>query len=365
MSRRSGQSGQVVERGLQWIGRYYVDVPGQDKRVRKSIPIGSTKVMGKFEAKRKLKDLIEEQGVNKPAHLERSVNSIKTFSEQSKWFEENVLPLHKDSSQNSSKYNLKCHLVPHFKDMFIDEIRSQQVQEWLTLMGKKISEQRKKRLEPKTIQNVYKVLRLVLPEQSKTWSVKLPSLIQKEQRYFTPEEAQRLVDAAEGQYKVLFALMFAAGMRISELAGLRVEDVNFKESIIHIRRSMFIHKEVTPKTAAGYRNVDIDSATLDMLKKFIGKRKDGRLFVSKKGTALVGGNINREVLKPICKELGIPEGTTHAFRHGRISVLVQNGVPGELIKKWVGHTDLRTTARYSHFPSEYRKEVVSKLAIKS
>jgi integrase len=210
-----------------------------------------------------------------------------------------------------------------------------------------------------------KVLRLVLPEQSKTWSVKLPSLIQKEQRYFTPEEAQRLVDAAEGQYKVLFALMFAAGMRISELAGLRVEDVNFKESIIHIRRSMFIHKEVTPKTAAGYRNVDIDSATLDMLKKFIGKRKDGRLFVSKKGTALVGGNINREVLKPICKELGIPEGTTHAFRHGRISVLVQNGVPGELIKKWVGHTDLRTTARYSHFPSEYRKEVVSKLAIKS
>jgi integrase len=365
MSRRSGQSGQVVERGLQWIGRYYVDVPGQDKRVRKSIPIGYTKTMGKFEARRKLKDLIEEQGINKPAHLERSVNSIKTFSQQADWFLENVLPLHKRSSQNSSKYNLKRHLVPHFKDMYVDEIKSQQVQEWLTLMGRKISEQKKKRLAPKTIQNVYKVLRLVLPEQSKTWSVKLPSLIQKEQRYFTPEEAQRIVDAAEGQYKVLFALHFAAGMRISELTGLRVEDVNFKESIIHIGRSMFIQEEDTPKTAAGHRNVDIDSATLDMLKEFIGKRKDGRLFLSKRGTALVGNNINREVLKPTCRKLGIPEGTTHAFRHGRISVLVQNGVPGELIKKWVGHTDLRTTARYSHFPSEYRKEVVSKLAIKS
>jgi hypothetical protein len=36
------------------------------------------------------------------------------------------------------------------------------------------------------------------------------------------------------------------------------------------------------------RNVDIDSATLDLLKEFIGMRKEGRLLVSKKGTALVG-----------------------------------------------------------------------------
>ncbi len=73
-------------------------------------------------------------------------------------------------------------------------------------------------------------------------------------------------------------------------------------------------------------------------------------------------NVNRYVLKPLCKKLGIPIGTTHAFRHGRISVLHQNNVPGDLIKKWVGHTSLKTTSNYTHFPTEYGQKVVSELA---
>jgi hypothetical protein len=42
-------------------------------------------------------------------------------------------------------------------------------------------------------------------------------------------------------------------------------------------------------------------------------------------------------------------------------ILQQNNVPGDLIKKWVGHTNLKTTSRYSYFPSDYRKEMVAKL----
>src|SRR5216683_2142614 len=40
MSRRSGQSGTVVKKGCMWHVRYYVDLRGQEKRQRKSVPIG-------------------------------------------------------------------------------------------------------------------------------------------------------------------------------------------------------------------------------------------------------------------------------------------------------------------------------------
>jgi integrase len=73
----------------------------------------------------------------------------------------------------------------------------------------------------------------------------------------------------------------------------------------------------------------------------------------------VNGNVNRYVLKPLCKKLEIPIGTTHAFRHGRVSLLQQNGVPGDLIKKWIGHTSLRTTSKYSHFTPAFRKKVAA------
>jgi integrase len=168
-----------------------------------------------------------------------------------------------------------------------------------------------------------------------------------------------IIDAAEGQYKVLFALQFATGMRFGEAAGLHVEDLDFKESVIRIRRSTFVHQEVTTKTKAGFREIDVDPTMMKMVKDYLGDRQSGRVFESKNGTPLVNGNVNRYVLKPLCKKLEIPIGTTHAFRHGRVSLLQQNSVPGDLIKKWIGHTSLRTTSKYSHFTPSFRKKVAA------
>jgi integrase len=98
-----------------------------------------------------------------------------------------------------------------------------------------------------------------------------------------------------------------------------------------------------------------------IVKEHIGDRKNGRVFNSEKGTPLVVNNVNRHILKPLCRKLKIPVGATHAWRHGRISILQQNNAPGDLIKKWGGHTNLKTSSRYSHFLSDYRKEIVSKL----
>jgi integrase len=73
------------------------------------------------------------------------------------------------------------------------------------------------------------------------------------------------------------------------------------------------------------------------------------------------GNVNRYVLKPILRKLDLPIGTTHAFRHGAVSRFQEASVHGDLIKKWVGHTSLKMTSRYTHFSTKHRKDEVKRL----
>ena len=57
MSKRSGQSGYVLLRNDRWIGRFYVDVPGQTNRTRKAVVLGMKNELTKPQAKMKLKTI--------------------------------------------------------------------------------------------------------------------------------------------------------------------------------------------------------------------------------------------------------------------------------------------------------------------
>ena len=90
MSRRSGQKGQVVKKGSMWHVRFYVDVAGQEKRQRRSVPIGPCKGKNKLtkpEAERKGAEIIASLGVNTIEHLERATNlsPVVTFRQRVEW----------------------------------------------------------------------------------------------------------------------------------------------------------------------------------------------------------------------------------------------------------------------------------------
>src|SRR6266850_1957857 len=343
MSRRSGQSGYVVVKGSSYHGRYWADVPDGQSRVRKSIYIGPMEEMTKPEAKRQLRKILEQIGVNTEAYLNKAINPSETFLQKATRWENTELILCKPSSL-SIPYVIKKHLTPTFGALSLDVITEDKVKAWVANLVKQ------GKLAPKSIHNVWKILRIILGKKHTLgWTINMPRIPRKEQRYFTPEEVKKIIHKAPGQFATVFALQFEAGMRFGELAGLHIEDLDFERSIIHIRRSTFRAIETSPKTDAGYRDVNVNPEVMIMLKKHIKDRKSGRLFMNRKGGPLVHGNVNRYVLKPICKELTIPIGTTHAFRHGRVSVLMQNEVPSLLIKEWVGHTSFKTTEKYGHF----------------
>jgi integrase len=362
MSKRSGQSGQVFLRNDRWVGRFYVDVAGQTSRVRKAVVLGMKSEITKPQARLKLKTMLSDEGVNTPEHLERSLRPATVFDTVADLWESKRLPQLKESSKYSVPKLLAKHLRPHFGSMALEEIKTGNVNDW-------IAEMQSKKLEPKTIHNLWKLFRAIMnwhaqqsDESKRAWYPMLPTIPEDEQRWFTQLEFRRLVEAADGQYKLLFHLAGSSGLRAGELFGLHVEDLNSDRGVVRVRRSVWRGQEVTPKTRKGYRDVFIDSTTAQMLRDHLGSRTAGRVFQTRTGTPLDTSNVLSEVLYPLCDRLSIRRGGLHAFRHGRVSHLQANNVPSDFTKAQVGHSSLRTTSGYTHFSEAFARETVERLA---
>lgn len=366
MAFRSGQSGTVVRKGQMWHGRYYVDVPGEEQRRKVSVPLGSIQSIKKTEAKRKLRAMLEEMGLNEDTHLERTEAGARTFGSEAAWWKENRLPIFKPSCQETMGSHLDKYLLPRFGSLPIAAIDERRVQEFIAdLMRTEYTWPNgvSKKLSPKSIRNIVGVLKQILGESVwREWKLSLPEVPLKEQRCFSPDEMRQIVNAAEGQWKVLFATLASTGLRCGEEFGLHVEDLDLDAGRIYVRRSIWNGEEVSVKTKQGYRAVNIEPALVQMLAAHIGNRKGGRVFETRTGTPFCKSNVRRK-LNQILKKLNLAPAGLHAFRHGRVSVLQENGVPGDLVKEWVGHSNLRTTSRYTHFRDDFRQRVACDVAL--
>jgi integrase len=157
---------------------------------------------------------------------------------------------------------------------------------------------------------------------------------------------------------VLFATLACSGLRCGEAFGLHVEDLDLKIGKIAVKRSVWKGQELSTKSRAGVRTIDIEPALAQLLSEHLAGRTAGRVFQTRAGTPFSKGNVRRK-LRSVLTKLGLPMGGLHAFRHGRVSVLQTSGVPGDLVKEWIGHTSLRMTSRYTHFNDGFRKETAN------
>ncbi len=248
------------------------------------------------------------------------------------------------------------YLLPRLGDLPMDGVDERKVQEFVANLNRT-------ELAPKSIRNIIGVLRLILGKSRwREWNLVLPEIPQKEQRYFTENEMRKIIKSAEGQWRALFATMAGTGLRCGEVFGLHFEDLDLSSCRIHVRRSVWRGQEVTVKTKSGNRTVDIEPALAEILRQHLNGRRSGRVFQTQNGTPFSKDNVRRKLLSILVK-LGLKRGGLHAFRHGRVSVLQENGVPGDLVREWIGHSSLRTTSRYTHISPEFRERVAAEVGI--
>jgi integrase len=316
MSFRSGQSGTVVRKGQVWHGRYYVDVPGREERRRASVSLGSVLTMKKPEAKRKLRALLEGMGLNDDLHLERTAVGAKMFRDEAEWWKANRLLLYKPSCQQTMGSHLEKYLMPRLGSLpmaGVDERRVQELIADLARMDYVVGNGRRRKLSPKSVRNIVGVLKLIVGLKVwREWNLRYPEIPFKEQRFFIPEEMRRIVDAATGHWKVLFATLAGTGMRYGEASGLHVDDLDLTAGRINIRRSVWEGEEVTVKTKQGYRTVTIDPVLTGMLAEHLGWRRAGRVFETRTGTPICKRNARR-MLNIVLKKLNLPKAGLQAW----------------------------------------------------
>lgn len=289
-----------------------------------------------------LRKHIEGLGINSPDYV---IPSADTLGSRVKKWQSDYAPRRKRSTVQTASYHISKYLMPRWENTPVDQIDADAVNKW-------VGEQKDK-LSRTTLRHIVATLQIVIGKRFGK-SVILPTQVEVEDETscFTEEQVEKIISEAEGQFKVLFATAAGTGMRAGELYGLLVEDVDFKLKVIHVKRSAFEGKLQAPKTRNARRTISITQSLADMLKNHLDGRTTGTIFQSRQFKGQRGPLRNNNVLKwglyPVLNKLGIPKCGMHAFRHYRVTALMESGVPVETVKAWIGHGSERMIRRYTH-----------------
>ena len=180
-------------------------------------------------------------------------------------------------------------------------------------------------------------------ESPRLWSI-LPDTL-------SPKEVQQLLDFKYVNLKhktrnqTLIELLYATGLRVSELCNLKIGDLQLEESTLRTRGKG--NKE---------RIVPIANKTVVILKNYLFEdrlnycknQNESHLFLSQQGKPL-----SRQRVWQIVKECAFSAGikkriSPHTIRHSFATHLLENGASLRVIQEMLGHSDISTTQIYTH-----------------
>ena len=192
--------------------------------------------------------------------------------------------------------------------------------------------------------------------------LKPPHIEKKAPLILTVEEINMLLEApdtssAKGMRdSAMLELLYATGMRVSELIGLRMEDVNLQHGyvICHDRTK----ERVIPfsHSCKGALEHYLDGPR----ESFVNGKDEGFLFMNIQGKKLSRQGFWK-MLKGYAQSAGIRKDITpHTLRHSFATHMIQNGADLRSLQEMLGHSDIASTQIYADAGIQYMMKVYSK-----
>lgn len=186
-----------------------------------------------------------------------------------------------------------------------------------------------------------------------TLNIRRPKREKKLPTVLTKEEIFSLLGSLNNKKsRLMISLIYATGMRVSEITGLKINDFDFDEKIGHVRQGK----------GKKDRIFNIPLFLLPKLKKYAQKQKDfGNQFIfcGRNGNKMSDRNVQKIVKKAAEKANIKKEVHTHTLRHSFATHLLENEVDIRKIQELLGHSDLSTTQIYTHVSPEELKKIKS------
>jgi integrase len=172
-------------------------------------------------------------------------------------------------------------------------------------------------------------------------------------RFLTVDEARRLVNACDANFRPLVEAGLTTGCRYSELARLVASDFNADASVLHIRLS----KSGRPRVVVLGRE-----GTALFRRLCAGRASDELLFRLPGGTPWSRGNQSRP-MREACRGARIKSAGFHTLRHTWASLAIMSGMPVAVISKNLGHTSTKMVEQhYGHLRPDFIAEQIQQHA---
>lgn len=185
-------------------------------------------------------------------------------------------------------------------------------------------------------------------------NIKMPKLEKKLPKFLTEDETEKLLNIKlkkpiDYRNKAMLELLYATGMRISELLDLKLSNYYEEENYVKVmgkgkKERIIPIGDITKKYLNlyinQYRNYILNTKTSDYL------------FIN-----YVGNRLSRQgffkMLKEVCKDNNINKDISpHVLRHSFATHLLNNGADLRIIQELLGHENISTTEIYSHISKE-------------
>jgi len=331
-------------------GHWYVDLRHEDQRIRKRSPENSRAGALTYEA-----TLRGRLARGQPAiPIQQQPTAKPRFEAFAwRWYSVYVETNNKPSEQKAKRLILRNHLIPVFGKLALDAITTLKSEEFKAT-------KLKTGLAPKSINNMLAVLGKCL-HTAEEWgdldrAPKFKLLRVPPQRfdYLSPEEANRLIRAAQDQpWRAMITVALRTGLRLGELIALDWSDVNFEANLLTVRRSAYKRQIVSTKSNR-IRHIPLTQEARLALRTI--QQLSGPVF-HRSGTP-VDDQIARRFITKLCQEMPLRPVGWHALRHTFASHLVTARVSIKAVQELLGHSDVRTTMRYAHLAPSALHEAI-------
>lgn len=197
----------------------------------------------------------------------------------------------------------------------------------------------------RTMFAMFKKEKLLLSLPPIKGSKKLPVVL-------SQQEVKRLIKHPKLlKHRVLFAVIYDCGLRISEAIGLEISDVDFDRKMVHIRESK--HRKD--------RYVPISHHTLRGISSYLENTNPQRwLFNGRTRGMPISRAAIRHALKAATSKIGLDKHVcVHTLRHSYATHLLEMGLDIVSVKNQMGHVDIRTTLMYLHIARSNPKAAFS------
>lgn len=359
--KRGNGEGTIFKREINgktyWIAEYTIEMYDKNgKRKRKTIS-GKTRQ----EVKLKLEKVITELNTN--SYVDKSKITFKTIAKE--YIDtEYLMNKLKPSSYKRKLLTLNEISRHYIADMELQKITEKDLKDFFIYITK---------YSNSVIAKIYgivnqtfkiavrkNILRYNFLDDQIEFSIPYSNIKDKQIKAFTIEEQQQFVKALKEdtkyRYKYQFLIALFTGMRMGEINALDLDDIDFKNKIIHIRRTITRGLDeramigTYTKTINGTRDIIMDNHVENILKEYLSssyyQENDLHLLFCNSKKECISTDTTNMMFKYICEQYNIGDGFKlhqHMLRHTFATRCIEAGMPASVLAKIMGHANVSTT----------------------